>query len=97
MIKSFQNRAVQRLYDGQDPGGFRSLDRTLALKRLDALNAATALSDLPPLKSIHLHRLKGDRAGQRAISVNGRWRICFEFRAGNAYNVEIADYDYHEG
>jgi proteic killer suppression protein len=95
VIKSFKNRATERIYDGENLGGFRSLDRALARKRLDALNAATAFSDLPPLRSIHLHRLKGDRRGQWAISVNGRWRICFEFRAGDVYNVEIVDY--HEG
>ena len=95
MIKSFKNRATRRFYEGENVRGFGSLDRALALKRLDAINAATALSDLPPLKSVHLHRLKGDRRGQWAISVNGPWRICFEFRAGDAYNVEIVDY--HEG
>jgi proteic killer suppression protein len=95
VIKSFKNRTAQRLFDGENPGGFRSLDRNLALERLDALNAATTLADLPPLRSIHLHRLKGARRGQWAISVNGRWRVGFEFRAGNACNVEIVDY--HRG
>jgi plasmid maintenance system killer protein len=38
---------------------------------------------------------KGRRAGQWAISVNGRWRICFEFKLGDVYNVEVTDY--HEG
>jgi toxin HigB-1 len=95
VIKSFRDRATQRLYEGEDPRGFPSLDRALALNRMDALNAATALWDLPPLKSIHLHRLKGRRRGQWAISVNGPWRICFEFRAGDAFNVEIVDY--HHG
>jgi toxin HigB-1 len=79
VIKSFRNRATQRLYEGENLREFRSLDRAMALKRLDALNAATALSDLPPLKSIHLHRLKGDRRGQWAISVNGRGESASSF------------------
>jgi proteic killer suppression protein len=29
------------------------------------------------------------------MTVNARWRICFEFRAGDAYEVEIVDY--HRG
>ncbi len=95
MIKTFRNRAAQRFYDGEKVHGFRSLDRALAVKRLDSLNAATSLADPLALRSVHLHRLKGDRLGQWAISVNARWRICFEFRAGHAYNVEIVDY--HEG
>jgi proteic killer suppression protein len=42
-----------------------------------------------------LHKLKGDRKGQWAMTVNARWRICFEFSKGDAFNVEIADY--HKG
>ena len=42
-----------------------------------------------------LHKLKGDRKGQWAMTVNGRWRICFEFRKGDAHEVEIVDY--HRG
>ncbi|MCK4487878.1 MAG: type II toxin-antitoxin system RelE/ParE family toxin [Desulfobacterales bacterium] len=38
------------------------------------------------------HALAGDRKGQYAISINKQWRVCFEWRDGNAYNVEIADY-----
>ena len=60
-----------------------------------ALNVAEALSDLSPLASVGLHKLKGDRKGQWAMSVNARWRICFEFRKGDAHNVEIVDY--HKG
>lgn len=71
---------------------FRSVDREMAMKRLDYLHAAHSLDDIPPLKSIHLHALTGDRKGQWAISLNGPWRICFEFRNGNAYQVEIVDY-----
>ena len=47
------------------------------------------------LKSVGLHKLKGDRKGQWAMTVNERWRICFEFKAGDAFNVEIVDY--HKG
>jgi plasmid maintenance system killer protein len=42
-----------------------------------------------------LHKLKGNRKGQWAMTVNARWRICFEFRNGDAYEVEIVDY--HKG
>jgi toxin HigB-1 len=57
-----------------------------------ALNVAKALQDLSPLKSVGLHKLNGDRKGQWAIVVNGPWRICFVFREGDAYDVEIVDY-----
>ena len=51
-----------------------------AVDLLLALNAAKSLGDLSPLKSVGLHKLKGDRRGQWAMTVNERWRICFEFR-----------------
>jgi proteic killer suppression protein len=95
MIKTFKNKASKKIYEGHKVGGFRGLDRSMALERLDILDAATKLADIPPLRSIHLHPLKGDRKGQWAISVNGPWRICFEYRDGDAYDVEITDY--HEG
>ena len=60
-----------------------------------ALNVASSLRDLSPLASVGLHKLKGDRRDQWSMSVNGPWRICFEFKKGNALNVEITDY--HKG
>jgi proteic killer suppression protein len=92
VIKSWKNSSSEKLANGLKIRGFASLDRELLAKRLAVLNAATALKDIPPLKSIKLHPLKGDRAGQWAISVNGPWRICFEIKDGHAFEVEIVDY-----
>ena len=66
-----------------------------AVDLLLALNAAKSLRDLSPLSSIGLHKLKGDRRGKWAMTVNERWRICFEFRQGDAYDAELVDY--HRG
>jgi proteic killer suppression protein len=95
LIKSFRNEATRRLYDLHEGRRFRGLDLALAVERLDMLNAVTSFADIPPLRSVGLHALKGKRAGQWAVSVNGRWRICFELRYGNVYHVEVTDY--HEG
>jgi proteic killer suppression protein len=73
----------------------RGLDFEAAIDLLLALNVAKTLQDLSPLKSVGLHKLKGKRRKQWAVTVNARWRICFEFRKGDAYDVEIVDY--HEG
>ena len=62
--------------------------------KLDQLEAASSLTELD-LPGNHLEALKGDRKGQWAMTVNDRWRICFEFRKGDAYDVEIVDY--HRG
>jgi toxin HigB-1 len=95
VIRSWRNSASRKVWDGAWPNRFAGLDFDRASDLLLALNVARSPSDLGPLKSVGLHRLRGDRSGQWAISVNGPWRICFEFRDGAAYLVEIVDY--HRG
>jgi proteic killer suppression protein len=92
MIMSWGNSRSRRFYEEGKLSKFRSLDIDTADELLAALDAATSLNDLKPLKSVGLHKLSGDRSGQWAMRVNGPWRICFRFRSGNAYDVEIVDY-----
>ena len=95
MIQSWRNTASRKVWEGERPNRFRSLDFEGAIDLLLALNAAETLRDLSPLKSVGLHKLKGERKGQWAMTVNGPWRICFVFRKGNAFDVEIVNY--HRG
>ena len=92
MIESWANSRSRRFYKERKISKFRSLDIDAADELLAALDAATSLNDLSPLKSVGLHKLSGNRAGQWAMTVNGPWRICFRFKNGNAYDVEITDY-----
>lgn len=91
MIKSWGSSATRRFAE-HGKCKFSGLDDEAAMDLLAALDAATALEDLSPLRSVGLHKLKGGRKGQWAITVNGPWRICFEFRNGDAWEVEIVDY-----
>jgi len=95
MIRSWRNAATRKVWEGEEPRQFRGLDFDAAIDLLLALNVANSLQDLSPLKSVGLHRLKGARRQQWAMTVNARWRICFEFRRGDAHDVEIVDY--HRG
>ena len=95
MIRAWANRSSQRFYEQGKSSRFRGLDIDAANELLAVLDAATSLNDLSPLKSVGLHKLTGNRKGQWAMTVNGPWRICFVFRKGDAYNVEIVDY--HKG
>ena len=95
MIRSWRNSASRKVWDGGRPNQFRGLDFEAAADLLLALNAAKSLQDLSPLRSIGLHKLKGNRKNQWAMTVNERWRICFGFRKGDAFDVEIVDY--HRG
>ncbi len=91
MIRSWANSSTRRFaQDGKCK--FSGLDTDAALDLLASLDAASGLSDLSPLKSVGLHKLSGGRKGQWAMTVNGPWRICFIFRDGDAFDVEIVDY-----
>ena len=95
MIRSWRNAATRKVWEGERTNQFRGLDVEAAVDLLLALNAAKSLRDLSPLSSVGLHKLTGDRKGQWTMTVNERWRICFEFRRGDAYNAELVDY--HRG
>jgi len=91
MIKTWGQAATRRLFESgkwTKPG----LDVGTALNRLAVLNAIARLDQISPLKSIGLHRSKGERKGQWAITINGPWRLCFRFKDGHAFDVEIVDY-----
>ena len=95
MIRSRRNAASRKVWEGERSNRFGGLAIDVAIDLLLALNVAKSLADLSPLASVGLHKLKGDRKGQWAMTVNGPWRICFEFKDRDAYNVEITDY--HRG
>ncbi len=91
MIVSFANRATER-FAREGKSKFAGMDIGRAMARLQVLNAAASLDDIPPLRSVGLHALSGDRQGQWAMTINGPWRLVFRFSDGNAQSVEIVDY-----
>ena len=92
MIKTFADKLTQELYVTGKARRLPSEILTRARRKLEQINAAVALSDLKVPPSNRLHDLKDDRKGQHSISINERWRICFRFVDGDAYDVEICDY-----
>ena len=66
--------------------------RKRAAMRLLQLNAATRIDDLRLPPSNRLEQLRGDRSGQWSIRINDQWRVCFRFKNGDAFDVEIVDY-----
>jgi proteic killer suppression protein len=65
---------------------------TRAYDKLTFIHAASQLEFLRNPPGNHLEALTGDRAGQHSIRINQQWRICFQWRDGDAYDVEITDY-----
>ncbi|MBF0296418.1 MAG: type II toxin-antitoxin system RelE/ParE family toxin [Magnetococcales bacterium] len=95
MIKSWGNSDTRKIWEGRRGHQWRGMDVDAAEDLLLALNVAKSLQDLSPLASVGLHKLKGERKDQWAMTINGPWRICFEFHDGDAYNVAITNY--HKG
>ena len=91
MIRSFRCVDTQRLFHRETVRRFKANERQ-ALRKLDMLDAAPDLRTLSTLPGNQLELLKGDRKGQYSIRVNDQWRICFVWREGHAYEVEIVDY-----
>jgi proteic killer suppression protein len=90
MIRSRRDRETQKLVNRVWSRKFQAIERP-ARVRLELLGAATALQDLR-LPGLRLEALKGDRQGQYGIRINDQYRICFEWRDGDAHDVEIVDY-----
>ena len=63
-----------------------------ARQKLVLIDAATELIDLRIPPGNRLEELKDDRKGQHSIRINDQWRICFVWKGGDAYEVEIVDY-----
>jgi len=63
-----------------------------AFKKLAILNAAVKLENLKVPPGNHLEALRGGRFGQHSIRINDQYRVCFVWRDGNAFDVEIVDY-----
>jgi proteic killer suppression protein len=92
LIKSFGKGLTTRLFARESARKLPASVQRAALRRLLILDAAQRLADLRVPPGNRLERLRGERAGQHSIRVNDRWRICFRWRGGDAYDVEIVDY-----
>ena len=91
MIKSFRSRRTEKLFDDEDVPPFRAFERS-ARRKLLLLHRAQTLQDLAVLPGNRLEALRGNRGGQHSIRINRQWRLCFVWREGDAYEVEIVDY-----
>ena len=91
-IRSYRDKVTEEISQGECPKGFPSDIVKVARRKLAMIDAAKELTDLRSPPGNRLHALAHGRAGQHAIWVNDRVRVCFEWKDGNAENVEITDY-----
>lgn len=95
MIVTFLSETTSDIYHGLESKQARKMPQTVwkvAQRKLDLLNAAHSLNDLKAPPANRLEALKGKLKGKYSIRVNDQYRLVFEFRDGNAYDVEIIDY-----
>ena len=92
MIKTFADRRTQALYATGKSRRFPPDIAKRATRKLEYIDLATHLDDLKVPPGNRLHELERDRKGQYSIAVNDQWRVCFRWRDGDAYDVEIVDY-----
>jgi len=91
VIRSFRCPETKRLHRRQPSRRFRAFEQ-VARRKLRQLDSATELRDLAAPPGNRLEALRGDRKGQHSIRINNQWRMCFVWRDGNAFDVEIVDY-----
>ncbi len=90
MIETFKCRDTETLFNGRRVARFANIE-TVALRKLAMLNRAGRVEDLRIPPQNRLEVLKGDRKGQWSIRINDQWRLCFRFKNGAAFDVEIVD------
>lgn len=92
MIKSFRDKETEKIFNRNFSKKFPSDIQHQARRKLIMLDAAPELNALRIPPGNRLEALKGDRKGQHSIRINDQWRICFKWKAKDAYDVEITDY-----
>ncbi len=91
MIKSFKHKGLKKYFETGSTSGIQSKHERKLRMQLTAIDTAQAIEDVN-LPSFKLHPLKGNRDGIWSITVNGNWRITFEFINGNAFILNYEDY-----
>ncbi|TKF57024.1 Killer protein [Vibrio sp. F13] len=91
MIKTFKHKGLKKFFETGSKAGIQAKHERKLRMQLAAIDTATIIDDVD-LLGFKLHPLKGDRDGIWSITVNGNWRITFEFIDGNAYILNYEDY-----
>jgi len=91
MIKSFRHKGLRQLFETGSTSGVQASHVKRLRMQLVALDTAKVIADMD-VPGFRLHRLKGALQARWSVSVNGNWRITFEFKDGNAYVLDYEDY-----
>lgn len=92
MIQTFADKETETIWSGRRSRKLPADIQSRALAKLAQIDAAETLEDMQSPPANRLHNLSGDRAGQHSVSINMKWRICFAWKDGNAYDVEVTNH-----
>jgi len=91
MIRSFADKETEQVFNRRHSRRYAAMER-VALRKLRQIHAVSTVEELYQPPGNMLEKLKGDRAGQWSLRINDRYRICFRWSDGDAFEVEIVDY-----
>lgn len=92
MIKTFRDKDTERIFKRERVNRYSLQVQRLSQRKLDLIDGADSFGDLRVPPGNRLEKLSGNRKGQYSIRVNEQWRICFNWKSGQATDVEITDY-----
>ena len=92
VIKTFKDVETQKIYQRERSRKLPPDIQQVVLRKLRMINNSININDLRVPPANRLEKLSGNREGQYSIRINDQWRICFEWRSSDAFNVEITDY-----
>jgi proteic killer suppression protein len=90
VIKTFANKETAEIWRTGKTRG--APPASVTVRKLAMLDGAMTLDDLKVPPGNRLEKLRGNRHGQYSMRINDQYRICFEWRGPDAYDVEITDY-----
>jgi proteic killer suppression protein len=91
MIKTFKHKGLKKFFETGSKAGIQAKHERRLRMQLAAIDTASVIEDID-LPGFKLHQLKGNRDSIWSITVNGNWRVTFEFKDGNAYILNYEDY-----
>ncbi len=91
MIRSFADQETEQVFHHRHSRRYGAFER-VAMRKLRQIHRVSKLEELYVPPGNRLEPLQGDREGQWSLRINEQWRICFSWRDGDAYEVEIVDY-----
>lgn len=92
MIKEFGDKESEKIWTGIRSKKLPREIQNVARRKLRMINNAQDVNDLRIPPANRLEKLKGDLKEYHSIRINNQWRIVFQWKNDDAYDVKIVDY-----